>query len=524
MPYVTCTKAIDDMPQYPSGALIAFVPGQPQYIHESVRHYYAGNPDFTVTDTNPELDSALQITSTGLTVAGQTPTPAQAAAVRFGIGARNDVLLTEWQSELVSNNALETGGPFYDSFGQLFRLTSGRIIHVFRRGTEHVSASNVMIQYFESSSGGWSTPSILFSGGNLDDFYDPRGIGGCVTESGALLIVLSDYGVSAQRNKIRVLRSTDDGVSFSQSEDYTDSDFTGILTYGPAVQANGVIYQPYYSGTRVVKLLKSVDDGVTWSIGPVVFPVSAYTTSECTIAYIGNSNWVAACRSWESGGAQPIRLARSTDNGATWSVLGSAPITAGNHVSPLFVPWRNNSGVQMLSLYYTDRAVSKTKVSDIPFVIAAGGAILTNGFRPFEYVANYGLGYPAAIVADDGAHLLVSYKETTSNNSQSVYSVRYCGNSPSYDSGYFAVALSQTYAKFGVIGQQSEGKAKRYQLTWAATNADLATEYDASGDASICVKPNNSVEIYTDATYTFNGKAPAPVAQTGGYYRLRLWQ
>lgn len=85
MPYVTCNKAIDDMPQYPSGALIAFVPGQPQYIHESVRHYYAGNPDFTVTDTNPELDAALQLTDAGLQIGGAAPNEQQRAAVRAGL-------------------------------------------------------------------------------------------------------------------------------------------------------------------------------------------------------------------------------------------------------------------------------------------------------------------------------------------------------------------------------------------------------------------------------------------------------
>jgi hypothetical protein len=54
MPYVTSTKNVDDMPIYP-GVVGAFVPGQSIYVHDSVVHFYTGNPDFTVTDQNPAV-------------------------------------------------------------------------------------------------------------------------------------------------------------------------------------------------------------------------------------------------------------------------------------------------------------------------------------------------------------------------------------------------------------------------------------------------------------------------------------
>lgn len=59
MPYITCSKAIDDMPQYPGGAVVAFFPGQSVFVHESVRHFYVGNPDFVISETNPDLGDVL---------------------------------------------------------------------------------------------------------------------------------------------------------------------------------------------------------------------------------------------------------------------------------------------------------------------------------------------------------------------------------------------------------------------------------------------------------------------------------
>jgi hypothetical protein len=54
MPYVTSTKSIDDMPIYP-GVVGSFVPGQPVFVSDSVRHIYVGNPDFTITDGYPAI-------------------------------------------------------------------------------------------------------------------------------------------------------------------------------------------------------------------------------------------------------------------------------------------------------------------------------------------------------------------------------------------------------------------------------------------------------------------------------------
>lgn len=50
MPYVTSTKFIDDMPIHP-GVFGTFSPGESVFVSESVRHFYVGNPDFTIDDS-----------------------------------------------------------------------------------------------------------------------------------------------------------------------------------------------------------------------------------------------------------------------------------------------------------------------------------------------------------------------------------------------------------------------------------------------------------------------------------------
>jgi hypothetical protein len=81
MPYVTSTKAMDDMPVYP-GVSGEVIPGKPMYIHESVRSAYVGNPDFTITEELPEI---VSLTPTGLAIGGSEPTSAQRAQMREGI-------------------------------------------------------------------------------------------------------------------------------------------------------------------------------------------------------------------------------------------------------------------------------------------------------------------------------------------------------------------------------------------------------------------------------------------------------
>lgn len=73
MPYVTCTKNIDDMPIYP-GVMGAFVPGQSIYVHDSVAHVYVGNPDFTITDEEPALAAlGARVDKARLAMIGRVP-------------------------------------------------------------------------------------------------------------------------------------------------------------------------------------------------------------------------------------------------------------------------------------------------------------------------------------------------------------------------------------------------------------------------------------------------------------------
>lgn len=73
MPYVTCTKNIDDMPIYP-GVMGAFVPGQSIYVHDSVVHVYVGNPDFTISDQEPAIAAlGARVDKARLAMIGRVP-------------------------------------------------------------------------------------------------------------------------------------------------------------------------------------------------------------------------------------------------------------------------------------------------------------------------------------------------------------------------------------------------------------------------------------------------------------------
>lgn len=88
MPYVTSSKSIDDMPIFP-GVLGSFSPGVSQYVHESVRHFYVGNPDFTISETGPgggASANALELAPTGITKGGAALTTSEIDQFNKGIG------------------------------------------------------------------------------------------------------------------------------------------------------------------------------------------------------------------------------------------------------------------------------------------------------------------------------------------------------------------------------------------------------------------------------------------------------
>ena len=223
---------------------------------------------------------------------------------------------------VLTNSATRTeisAGGAYRAFPGLAELPDGRLLTVYRSGTDHASTQDGVVVMRTSPDGGasWSGETTVYDSTTLD-VRDPN-----VVLLGSTLLVTFFTWDGASAYVIRTTTSSDWGRSWSQPATVTDSFTSTRAVTGAVVRlANGDLLMPIYGRNTsdafdTAAILRSTDNGATWgsqvTIGSGPSDLRHY--QEPCLAVLTGGTVVALMRSDTS---ETVWRSASTDNGSTW--------------------------------------------------------------------------------------------------------------------------------------------------------------------------------------------------------------
>lgn len=213
----------------------------------------------------------------------------------------------------------------HNSFPSIVAVSDSTLLAFFRRATHHNQSGAGKISYCKSTSGGasWAAPVDILTPGASENWQEAIALR---LSSGRILLFATRTPDTDGVNDLEddwVTYSDDDGATWSTAAQITATSFTEMTRLAcPVEAANGDILLPVYgldtSDTNyTVRLLKSTDDGATWTEIATIADGEADSRSytETGLAYYG-STLVAIVRLATTTGWWRFT---SADDGATWS-------------------------------------------------------------------------------------------------------------------------------------------------------------------------------------------------------------
>jgi len=213
---------------------------------------------------------------------------------------------------------------FY-GFPAVDRLNDGRILMVFDSGASSQDNGHQIYKTYSSDDGyTWTTPTLVLSNAS----YGCE-VGGLKNISGVLYLtgMYEQFTPSIVVEGSFLLTSADSGATWTTTT--TIDDGTSPMCFRPYSPSAGTILTPCYTipaghTLESVIIRKSVNSGSTWTTLATVANgdgLSAHET-EPFLLKLANGNLLCSIRDTTNS---LIKLATSTDTGATWSALVSGP-------------------------------------------------------------------------------------------------------------------------------------------------------------------------------------------------------
>lgn len=293
---------------------------------------------------------------------------------------------------------------YHRHFGQIIEGMDGRLHMVYRRAPEHANTDGATIWYSYSDDGGqnWSAEAELVA---PTSGYDQGGMSMCATPTGRLVLIYDQIPAPlAAGLKMQRIYSDDNGATWSSPLLLTTINFTFGRAYGrikviPATSGNShrLAWTPYWQissgpSTYEVPLWISEDDGLTWAAStPVTSAVAGYNETE--MVAITADVWFAVARG--SG----LNLFKTTDAGATWSLVGQPPTSDG--VGPSLDKFKYN-GRWYLLLGYCDRSLDTMAFKIAPVTDALTTADAFTAALVVATDAVNASGYQTTVARPDG--------------------------------------------------------------------------------------------------------------------------
>lgn len=328
-------------------------------------------------------------------------------------------------------------GGFYHK-----KADKSKTIWLTSRGADHftVGTDRTGVQSI-STNDGWSFPtsySDVFSDGTTSPH---NGMGGGYLPSGKLLVMYGKYTSSTGAYVSMVSRlSTDDGATWGSETTVTlpstSPALTNWIVHDIGVLAdNGDMLIPWYgySGTSLynIYVTRVSSDGTSFSHKLVYTSGSTYK-NEISIARItsagASSKWIAAVRvegAANTAGTYLHEFFKSTDDGETWTTLGTSSYGARLYVYPHPPMIRTFllNGTLVMAFYHVDRGdrrwwVMYVTASDFDTngVSALNNTLYQLDMRLFGGNTGWESGYPLVIHPDNSLHAEGVYFEETSSS------------------------------------------------------------------------------------------------------------
>jgi len=331
------------------------------------------------------------------------------------------VASTSWDNTFLEsstdpNSSYIDTSSTHDAFPGATLLNNGDILIAYRSATSHLSNDGV-IKLLKSTDDGVSwTTSTIYNDVAVDD---RTSLGLTKLTNGNLILPFYKYNNSTSVRTAFVLISTDNGDTWSMPYSVIEPfSLPRITPYGQIIEkSNGDLQMPVYAQNSGQKwraaLMKSSDGGESWSLQSTIAYNSGINFTETDVLKIDDNNYIAISRN-DLSDPDTIYQINSTDAGDTWGT----PTLLFEGVSPSLT--RLSSGNIQLCL--GDRSVSHGVRCHLS---TDNGQTWGDGIMVYEgdYFDPPDIGYPSTVQLADDSLITFSYEKITGNNTDLVKSV-----------------------------------------------------------------------------------------------------
>jgi hypothetical protein len=238
----------------------------------------------------------------------------------YGPNGKSPIVNALYSPSAVTSDSFYISGK-YIGFGFIDQFTSGTIVQCLFQADDHVG-TNAHIRMRRSYDQGrsWVTNTIDTGAAG----YYVTGLSGGVTHSNRLVVFLQRINTSGGFIDQRIMYSDDEGATFSPQQIISSNSETIFQPYGPLCKIGGdSLLLSWYGQTGTTYssyIIKSGDDGVTWSSPISIVTSTTQQSTETSVMYLGGSTLIALARREQSDSAYGQYI--SVDNGTTWSYQG----------------------------------------------------------------------------------------------------------------------------------------------------------------------------------------------------------
>jgi hypothetical protein len=292
----------------------------------------------------------------------------------------------------------------YPGWPWISRTPSGKLVCVWREGTEHMYSPTGRLMLSESLDGGanWSEATTFHDEPKSDD----RNVALLPLSDSEWLVVYNTFS-QEQVSRVNVLRTVDGGKTWSKPQQVCD--FDARTRSAPIRLATGELVLPFYRSPGDQSLAGvSKDNGESWKIVEIA-NCPGFMGDEWDVAEFPDGRLVGIIRNNSPDNGGWFYMTQSSDRGESWSVPEKTNLQDSRLTSPAQIFLHKGKPVV---LYPDARMVSVAMATtDDPALLDWK---VQNRVRCYQYRSD------SAPIADGG------YPVSASNGDDSRYIVDYC--------------------------------------------------------------------------------------------------
>lgn len=292
----------------------------------------------------------------------------------------------------------------YPGWPWIASTPSGKLLSVWREGSQHMFSAAGKVMISQSNDGGksWSAPAIVVDKEGIDD----RNAAIVALSEAEWLVCYNEYTDSAQ-SQARTLRTTDGGLTWLPSQPVGDWE---TRTRSAAIKlSTGRLVLPYYHyDTSLQQSLAAYSDngGQTWTTVAVPNVPGSFMGNEWSVVELRDHTLAGLCRNKLETGPMALWITKSADHGETWSTPLKTNLVDSRSQSPAHIflrdgePWVVYDDARMVSV-----AIATTSDPDLVTWN------VDNRVRAYQYAdapISDG-GYPAAVAVSGDQYMVIDY-------------------------------------------------------------------------------------------------------------------